>query len=123
LFRTGDRAWQMPDGNWVYTGRVDDLVKIQGVQVEPAEVERALLLMDEIVDAAVLASAEQVELCAFVVLRAGKQLTRQQIHSHLAHHLIPAAIPGELHFLPQLPRTPSGKVARKQLAALLGGAE
>ncbi len=123
LFRTGDRAWQMPDGNWVYTGRVDDLVKIQGVQVEPAEVERALLLMDEIVDAAVLATAEQVELCAFVVLRAGKQLTRQQIHNHLAHHLIPAAIPGELHFLPQLPRTPSGKVARKQLAALLDGAE
>lgn len=123
LFRTGDRAWQMPDGNWVYAGRVDDLVKIQGVQVEPAEVERALLLMDEIVDAAVLATAEQAELCAFVVLRAGKQLNSQQIHNHLAHHLIPAAIPGEFHYLSQLPRTPSGKVARQQLAALLGGGD
>ena len=32
LFRTGDRAWQMADGNWVYSGRIDDRVKIQGVQ-------------------------------------------------------------------------------------------
>ncbi|HMY40865.1 MAG TPA: amino acid adenylation domain-containing protein, partial [Marinagarivorans sp.] len=119
LFRTGDRAWQMADGNWVYSGRVDDLVKVQGVQVEPAEVERALLLMDEIVDAAVLAvGQEAVQLCAFVVLRGGKRLSPEQIHNHLAHHLIAAAIPADIRFLTQLPRTPNGKIARVELAAL-----
>ncbi len=123
LFRTGDRAWQMADGNWVYSGRVDDRVKIQGVQVEPAEVERALLLMDEIIDAAVMAFDNgAAQLTAFVVLRPGKVLSLGQINSHLAHHLIPAAIPAQVQFLNQLPRTPNGKIARVQLAAMQSGA-
>lgn len=118
LFRTGDRAWQLADGNWVYSGRVDDQVKIHGVQVEPAEVERALLLLDEIIDAAVLATqAAPVSLCAYVVLRPGKSLSREQIHNHLAEHLIAAAIPEHIIYLNQLPRTPNGKVARVELAA------
>lgn len=119
LFRTGDRAWQMADGNWVYSGRIDDRVKIQGVQVEPAEVERALLLMDEVVDAAVIARGQEaLHLRACVVLRPGKRLSPQQIHQHLAHHLIAAAIPADIRFLNQLPRTPNGKIARMELAAL-----
>ncbi|HRH77812.1 MAG TPA: hypothetical protein PK129_10730, partial [Cellvibrionaceae bacterium] len=93
--------------------------KIQGVQVEPAEVERALLLMDEIVDAAVIARGQEaLHLRAFVVLRPGKRLSPQQIHQHLAHHLIAAAIPADIRFLNQLPRTPNGKIARMELAAL-----
>lgn len=122
LFRTGDRAWQMADGTLVYCGRVDDQVKINGVQVEPAEVTRALLLMDEIIDAAVIAAQlnQAVQLHAFVVLRPGKQLSTEQIRQHLVHHLIAAALPAEINFLAELPRTPNGKLARAQLGALGG---
>jgi amino acid adenylation domain-containing protein len=117
VFRTGDMARRTASGVLVFTGRVDDQVKISGVRVEPGEVERALLELPGISDAAVIAAAGnssgELHLCAYLVARPGT--TPADVQQALCQRLEPAAVPEAYIFLAELPRTPSGKIARGRL--------
>ncbi|HEY6527077.1 MAG TPA: amino acid adenylation domain-containing protein [Cellvibrionaceae bacterium] len=119
LYRTGDRARRLADQALVFTGRVDDQVKIAGVRVEPTEVARALLELPDVLDATVLASASansaELQLIAFLVVRPAAVMTQASVQKALACALVPAALPSIYVFLPELPRTPTGKVARSEL--------
>jgi non-ribosomal peptide synthetase component F len=119
LYRTGDRASRLADHALVFMGRVDEQVKIAGVRVEPAEVARAILELPDVADATVLASASansaELQLAAFLVLRPGAVMTQASVRQALACALVPAALPSIYVFLPELPRTPTGKLARSEL--------
>ncbi len=118
LYRSGDLARWLPDGNIEFLGRIDDQVKIRGYRIEPGEIEAALAGLPGVERAAVTARvspAGDKRLVAYVVpLEAGKltaEALRDGLSARLPAHMIPAAF----HFLDALPLLVSGKIAWKSL--------
>lgn len=125
LYRTGDRARWLPDGNVEFLGRVDDQVKIRGFRVELGEIEAALRSVDGVSQAAVVnrpdgARTERLE--AHVVrTRSGAGPGGDELRAELQQTLPPYMVPVAFGFLDELPLTPSGKIDRAALPALATG--
>ncbi|QSQ17761.1 non-ribosomal peptide synthetase [Myxococcus landrumensis] len=119
LYRTGDRVRWNEDGTLSFLGRTDFQLKVRGVRVELEEVEAALLRLDGIRQAAVIArpSVREVELVAFFVSETPSPDLRA-LRKALARLLPEAMVPSRLCPLDALPTNTSGKVDRKALAAL-----
>jgi natural product biosynthesis luciferase-like monooxygenase protein/amino acid adenylation domain-containing protein len=120
LYRTGDRARWLQDGELEFLGRVDDQVKIRGFRVEPGEVEAALAAHPALRAVAVVVREERPgdrRLVAYVVpageAAPGPRDLRDFLGERLPDYLVPAAFVA----VPALPTTPSGKVDRQALAA------
>jgi amino acid adenylation domain-containing protein len=117
LYRTGDRASRSADGRLHYHGRADAQVKIRGVRIEPAEVERALAEHPAVTQAAVVAPPGPERLVAAVVWRDGAAPSAAVLRSFLAERLPPQMVPAAFVAMEALPVMPSGKVNRVRLAA------
>ncbi len=118
LYRTGDQAAHLPDGQIRYLGRLDKQVKIRGFRIEPGEIEAALAAHDGVSEAAVFAWADEEgdkRLVACVVLKAPSAdgdiggMTRQ-LRSHLESRLPAFMVPAHFLYLDALPLTPNGKI-------------
>lgn len=117
-FSVGDLGRVDDDGHVWLDGRREDLVISGGVNVYPAEVERVLAELDDVVDVAVFGVPDEhwgQRVCAAVVGPADEAALR----AHAAEHLAPAKRPKDYHRLDALPRTPTGKVRRLDLPDLL----
>ena len=121
--RTGDLARIDADGFVTISGRAVDLLIRGGVNVYPAEVERALLSTGQLADAAVVglpSPVAGVKVAAAVVLLPGVDLDRpalqQAVHDALGAH----AVPRRIRAVGELPRNRHGKIDRPAVAALLG---
>jgi benzoate-CoA ligase family protein len=115
--RTGDLFERDDDGFFWYRGRVDDLIKVGGIWVAPAEIEHCLASHPEVVECAVV-GAQQNGLTvprAYVVART--QLEERAVQDFVRERLSPHKYPREVVFVDDLPRTPSGKLDRKALRA------
>ena len=116
-YRTGDLARQLPDGRYQYQGRIDDQMKINGVRIEPSEVE-ALLESCPGVDRAAAVKVDEApgmaRLVAFVVTKAAVDVAglRQWLRARAPAVMIPAGVV----LVDDLPRLVSGKVDRQALA-------
>jgi long-chain acyl-CoA synthetase len=124
-FRTSDLGHFNADGQLVLTGRVSPLVNVAGRKVDPAEVERVLARLPDVVDARVVGVAcatRGQELVAFVV-RSGGSLSPLQLRRSCADTLSPYKIPRRFIFLEQWPVDARGKVDRRALETLAEGAE
>ncbi|MFD6993853.1 amino acid adenylation domain-containing protein [Streptomyces sp. NPDC059943] len=110
LYRTGDRGWWGDDGRLRILGRVDHQVKVRGFRIELGEVEAAVRRHPAVTDCAVLLRREDAgeRLIAFVVLGAGA--TASELHEKIAETLPGPMRPDHITVLPELPRTPGGKV-------------
>jgi benzoate-CoA ligase family protein len=116
---TGDKFVQDQDGFFHHCGRADDMMKVRGMWVAPAEVENAMLAHPAVAEAAIIAGTFEglVRPIAYVVLREGQgspELAtelRDFIHDRLPSHKVPA----EFHFVPDLPKTATGKIQRFKL--------
>jgi len=120
LYRTGDLVRRRPAGDLEFLGRLDHQVKIRGVRIELGEVESALLACPEVRDAAVLArdgAQGERSLAAFLVA-SGEPFAVAAVRDALRRSLPEAMVPTAFVLLPELPRTASGKVDRKALAAM-----
>jgi amino acid adenylation domain-containing protein len=110
LYRTGDLGRHLPDGAVELAGRRDRQVKIRGVRVEPAEVERSLRDLPQVAQAAVTAVERGGDrtLVGYVVTRwpAAPSELRAQLRRRLPDHLVPA----ELVAVERLPVTANGKL-------------
>ncbi|MEV0260333.1 amino acid adenylation domain-containing protein [Streptomyces sp. NPDC050617] len=118
LYRTGDLARWRPDGTLEYRGRIDDQTKVNGVRVEPGEIEAALAAHPEVTGAAVTAAPDRagaVRLTGYVVTRDGR--TPGGLRAFLRDRLPPAMVPAALIALDAFPLTPNGKVDRRALPA------
>ena len=115
MYRTGDRARFLPDGNLEFLGRVDQQVKIRGFRVEPAEVEAALLRHPAIRQAVVVADAGQGEPRLVAYLVASESPPAEELRAILAEVLPDFMIPSVFVPIDELPFTPSGKVDRRAL--------
>ena len=119
-----DRIELLPDGRFRLQGRLDGVVKIGGKRVSLAEVERRLLAIEGVRDAACLAEAVDSgrgnELWAAAVVAPG--LTVQAIRAELTRWLDPVTVPRRLQLVPSLPRAENGKLVRTRLRALFSAA-
>lgn len=123
-FITGDRGVKDPDGYFHYRGRRDDVINSAGYRIGPAEVENALLEHPAIMECAVVGAphTERGEIVkAFVMLRPGvsgsDDLVRE-IQNHVKRVTAPYKYPREIEFIPELPKTQTGKIQRKTLREL-----
>lgn len=116
MYRSGDLARWLPDGNLEHLGRIDRQLKIRGYRIEPGEIETAILKLDGISQCAVVDLKEaggRVALCAYLV--AAEPLDAQDVRRALAESLPEYMLPQYLMQLPALPLTGSGKIDRKAL--------
>ncbi|NQE37105.1 non-ribosomal peptide synthetase [Microcoleus asticus] len=126
LYKTGDLARYLPDGNIEYMGRIDDQVKIRGFRIELGEIETALAQHQNIAEAVVIVREDipgDKRLVAYVV--ASKELapSANELRHFLQEKLPEYMIPNAFLFLETLPLTPSGKVNRRILPAPEGNRE
>jgi benzoate-CoA ligase family protein len=113
---TGDLFDRDDDGFFWYRGRVDDLIKVGGIWVAPAEIEHCLVGHPDVVECAVVGAAQNGLTIprAYVVVR--QPVAEQALQSFVRERLSPHKYPREVVFLDELPKTPSGKLDRKALA-------
>jgi acyl-CoA synthetase (AMP-forming)/AMP-acid ligase II len=116
---TGDQFRADAEGYLYFLGRADEVLKIGGHKVSPAEIENALLELDAIAEAAVIGVADerwgQVAV-AFVVLRAGASADLERWRQHCAARMARYMIPKEFKVVAQLPKTESGKIRKRDLS-------
>jgi amino acid adenylation domain-containing protein len=117
LYRTGDRARFLADGNLEFLGRLDHQVKIRGFRIELGEIETVLAQHPGIREAVVLARADQLgdrRLVAYMAVREDAPPV-SELRDHLRQRLPEYMIPAAWMFLPALPLTANGKVDRSAL--------
>lgn len=118
-FRTADVGFLDADGDLHLVDRSSDVVIVNGFNVYPREVEQVLLELDGVAEAAVVGvpddrTGERVK--AVLVLAGEAALTADAVREHSEQRLARFKVPGDIAFVDELPRTPTGKVARRQLA-------
>jgi amino acid adenylation domain-containing protein len=121
LYKTGDLARHMPDGNIEYKGRIDSQVKIRGFRVEIEEIVSALKAHAAVADAHVLATDEaqdQQRLIAYIVTSDASSEFQHQLRRHLKQRLPDFMIPSGFVRLEKFPLTPSGKIDTRALPKL-----
>jgi benzoate-CoA ligase len=121
--RSGDKYIRDADGYYTYCGRTDDMLKVGGIYVSPFEVETALMTHECVLEAAVVEHADENRLTkpkAFVVLRPGidpSPSLRETLQQHVKSKLAPYKYPRWIEFVPDLPKTATGKIQRFKLRA------
>jgi amino acid adenylation domain-containing protein len=119
MYRTGDRARYLRDGQIEFLGRIDDQVKIRGFRIEPGEIETALRRHGAVRQAAVVPEPDdrgETRLVAYIATSAPPSV--EDLRSFLAESLPDYMIPTAFATLDSLPFTPSGKIDRRALSGL-----
>jgi len=127
FYFTGDGAKRDKDGYYFVTGRVDDLMNVSGHLLSTAEIESALASHVDVVEAAVVAAEHPIKghipYC-FVVLRKGKQMTdavENELKNIVRQRIGAIATPEKIQQACGLPKTRSGKMARRILRKIVEG--
>jgi acetyl-CoA synthetase len=119
----GDSARYDADGAIWVVGRIDDVMNVSGHRISTAEVESALVGHSGVAEAAVVGATDDTTgqaICAFVVLQAdqpeevGEEII-DELRTQVAREISPIARPREIHVVPELPKTRSGKIMRRLL--------
>ncbi|RAP22565.1 Bacitracin synthetase 3 (BA3) [Brevibacillus laterosporus] len=116
IYRTGDKACWMGDGNIQFLGRADQQVKVRGFRIEPGEIETGILVQPDIQEAVVLAQEDSQGvkyLCAYFV--ATREVKISELRDFLASELPSYLIPSHFVQLEKMPLTPNGKVDKRAL--------
>lgn len=121
MYKTGDVARFLPDGNLECLGRNDDQVKLRGYRIELGEIETALMDHHAIREAAVIVrnGHEEKHLAAYLVPR-NDNLVTSEVREFLRTRLPEYMVPSVFGTLPALPVSPAGKVDRRALASMNG---
>jgi len=120
LYKTGDLARYLPDGNIEFLGRIDNQVKLRGYRIELGEIA-AVLGQHPMVQSSVVVVREDTpgdkRLVGYVVARPEETFDASEMRQYLKHKLPEYMIPAALVLLDELPLTPSGKVDCRALPA------
>jgi amino acid adenylation domain-containing protein len=124
MYKTGDLGRFREDGNLEFLGRVDRQIKIRGVRIEPGEIEQ-VLQEHPLISHAVVRTADRGAdgkvLVAYASLRPQSSLREEALLEHARQRLPRALVPAAIMLLPELPRTPTGKVDLNALPPIVWG--
>ncbi|MFC7447194.1 AMP-binding protein [Rhodococcus daqingensis] len=115
---TGDAGKTDEDGHFFFSSRDDDVIIMAGYRIGPFDVESVLVMHEQVIEAAVVGMPDELRgevLEAFVVLRDGIEGTDEleaELQTLVKKKFAAHAYPRTVHFVPSLPKTPSGKVQR-----------
>jgi acetyl-CoA synthetase len=121
IYCTGDMAWRDEDGYYWFVGRSDDVIKSSGYRIGPFEVESALLEHPAVMECAITAVPDEIR---GQIVKATVVLTRdyapsdnlvEELQDHVRKLTAPYKYPRILEFLPELPKTISGKIRRVEI--------
>ncbi|MDR3644386.1 MAG: AMP-binding protein, partial [Clostridia bacterium] len=118
VYNTGDMAWRDADGYYWFVGRNDDVIKCSGYRIGPFEVESALLEHPSVLECAVTAAPDPVRgqvVKATIVLARGFEASGamiKELQNHVKKTTAPYKYPRIIEFVPELPKTVSGKIQR-----------
>jgi hypothetical protein len=119
LYKTGDLARYLPDGNIEFIGRIDHQVKIRGFRIELGEIEAVISQHSDVQTVVVLVSEDEngnKRLVAYLVLEQQRtNLKLSDLRNYLEEKLPHYMVPSTFVILESLPLTPNGKVDRKAL--------
>jgi acyl-coenzyme A synthetase/AMP-(fatty) acid ligase len=116
VYRTGDIVELDPDGNYIFIGRKDHLVKSRGYRIEINEIELALSSCPGVHQAVVIPVQDDLvgnRLVAYVVPMGGIQMEEKDILTHCSRLLPKYMIPEKIQFRKHLPQTSTGKIDRQ----------
>jgi benzoate-CoA ligase len=125
--RTGDKYTEDGDGYFWYAGRSDDMLKVGGQWVSPVEVENVLMSLDSVHECGVVGYEDRdglIKPMAFVVLRQGVEQSPDraaELEQFVRSQLAEFKRPRRIAFLPELPKTATGKIQRFKLREMAGG--
>jgi len=125
----GDGAVQAPDGYYRILGRIDDVINVAGHRLGTKEIESAALTVPEVAEAAVVPVADEIKGKVpdlYVALKPGFEPS-PELHRRISDAVVieisPIARPAHVWIVPDMPKTRSGKIMRRVLAAISGGQE
>ena len=116
--KSGDKYVRNADGTYTYSGRSDDMLKVSGIYVSPFEVEATLVQHPAVLEAAVIGKEDADGLTktkAFVVLKAGQQVSEDELKTFVKDRLAAYKYPRYIEFIAELPKTATGKIQRFKL--------
>ncbi len=120
---TGDTYRQDEDGYFIYDGRSDDMLKVGGIWCSPVEIENCLIGHAAVLEVAIVGQADEHELVkpkAFVVLKqegGGDSSLTEELMALCKTTLAPYKYPRWVEYVPELPKTATGKIQRFKLRA------
>jgi acetyl-CoA synthetase len=121
FYHTGDMAWMDEDGYFWFVGRADDIIKTSGYRVGPFEVESALIEHPAVLECAITGVPDPVRgqvIKATIVLtkeyKASEEL-KKELQDHVKKVTAPYKYPRVVEFVPELPKTISGKIRRVEI--------
>jgi acetyl-CoA synthetase len=120
----GDAAVHAPDGYYRILGRVDDVINVAGHRLGTKELESACLMVTEVAEAAVVPVADDIKGRApdiYVSLKPGFSPSKEieeRIVAEIASNIGPIAKPKHVYIVSDMPKTRSGKIMRRVLAAI-----
>nr|WP_318528447.1 non-ribosomal peptide synthetase/type I polyketide synthase [Plectonema radiosum] len=120
LYKTGDKARYLSDGNIEFLGRIDNQVKLRGFRIEPGEIEAAIAQHPAVRETVVVAREDVPDrkyLAAYIVPNQSSAIATSDLRGFLKEKLPDYMIPGAFVILDVLPLTPNGKVDRRALPA------
>ncbi len=124
---TGDGARQLPNGYFIVTGRVDDVLNVSGHRIGTWEVESALVDSGDVAEAAAVGVEDPIKgqsIAAFVILKSGVEATedeRQKLRKHVSQKIGALARPDQIIFTADFPKTRSAKIMRRLLRDIAAG--
>ncbi|MEH2285638.1 MAG: non-ribosomal peptide synthetase [Nostoc sp.] len=120
LYKTGDLARYLPDGNIEFLGRIDNQVKIRGFRIELGEIEREIAQHPDVREIVILARQDEIgekQLTAYIVPHYNSSYTHNKLRGFLQQRLPDYMVPSAFVILESLPLTANGKVDRHKLPA------
>jgi acetyl-CoA synthetase len=123
-YMAGDGALQATDGYYRILGRIDDVINVAGHRLGTKEIESASLLVEEVAEAAVIPARDEIKGKVpdlYVSLKPGRQPSeeiRKRVENSVIREIGPIARPRRIVIVPDMPKTRSGKIMRRVLAAI-----
>ncbi len=116
IYRTGDNARWLPDGNIEFLGREDHQVKIRGLRIELGEIENTSRSFPGVIDCLAVVKQYSENVVLIVAYVVGKpELEIDSLRTYLQRHLPDYMVPGHFEKIDQIPLGPTGKADRKAL--------
>jgi len=118
LLYSGDLFKRDEEGYLYFVARKDDMIKTKGERVSPKEIENALCELEGVAEAAVIGVPDEIfgqAIKVFIVRKKGAGLTEKDVLGYCTKNLEPFMIPRYVEFIESFPKSPSGKIDKKQL--------